>query len=470
MNIEISLWQLLLDEVVLVVVLIAGVGFFNRRSLIALQRLIAEEVKEYLTVILEDHRNKAAEMVGQGVQGQLAQVSEELREALADVVRAEDATGMAEDAQGVAEEANLAKTEFLSRMSHEIRTPINGIVGSLALLDPSYLSAVQAEDVQRAVLSSNRLMAIVNQLLDFAQLEETELKYLKQPFELGLLVTEVVSTHQLPAEDKGLALELVIDKALVLDRVGDQQKIHQILSNLLTNAVKFTPQGKVALHLEMAGATEVLFRLTDTGIGIASDQLQRVFEPFVQLEAANGSTGLGLSICQQFAQGMGGQISIRSEVGIGSEIQLTLPLTYGPDIIEPAPEEEVVAVSLAGCQVLVVDDDQVNRQVVARHLQNMGLEADLVEDGQQAVKSVFANHYDLVLMDLQMPVMDGFQATTEIRAWEKTLGRKPIRVVALTASLLGDVRQQCLDVGFNSYLPKPFKAQELRAEVEKAKV
>ena len=108
--------------------------------------------------------------------------------------------------------------------------------------------------------------------------------------------------------------------------------------------------------------------------------------------------------------------------------------------------------------------------MVARHLQNMGLEADLVEDGQQAVKSVFANHYDLVLMDLQMPVMDGFQATTEIRAWEKTLGRKPIRVVALTASLLGDVRQQCLDVGFNSYLPKPFKAQELRAEVEKAKV
>ena len=468
MNIEISLWQLLLDEVVLVVVLIAGVGFFNRRSLIALQRLIAEEVKEYLTVILEDHRNKAAEMVGQGVQGQLAQVSEELREALADVVRAEDATGMAEDAQGVAEEANLAKTEFLSRMSHEIRTPINGIVGSLALLDPSYLSAVQAEDVQRAVLSSNRLMAIVNQLLDFAQLEETEIKYLKQPFELGLLVTEVVSTHQLPAEDKGLALELVIDKALVLDRVGDQQKIHQILSNLLTNAVKFTPQGKVALHLEMAGATEVLFRLTDTGIGIASDQLQRVFEPFVQLEAANGSTGLGLSICQQFAQGMGGQISLSSEVGIGSEFQLTLPLPYAPDIIEPEPEEEVVAVSLAGCQVLVVDDDQVNRQVVARHLQNMGLEADLVEDGQQAVKSVFANHYDLVLMDLQMPVMDGFQATTEIRAWEKTLGRKPIRVVALTASLVGDVKQQCLDLGFDAYLSKPFKVEQLKAEIDKA--
>ena len=470
-----DLWQLVLFGGVWG----AGTAFLVTRALLRAQKVISQQMQDYLQVTLEQHRDKAAQIVGRGVSGQLAQVSEELRLALADVVRAEaaqllaeDATGKAEDAQGVAEEANLAKTEFLSRMSHEIRTPINGIVGSLGLLDPSQLSPLQAEDVHRAVLSSNRLMAIVNQLLDFAQLEETELKYLKQPFQLGLLATEVLSTHQLPADDKGLALELVIDKALVLDRVGDQQKIHQILSNLLTNAVKFTPQGKVVLHLEMAGATEVLFRLADTGIGIPPDQLQQVFQPFVQLNPTNGSTGLGLSICQQFAQGMGGQVSLSSEVGVGSEFQLTLPLPYAPDIIGPQPEEVEVEVEVEtnGCQVLVVDDDQVNRQVVARYLQNMGLQPDLVEDGQQAVKSVFANHYDLVLMDLQMPVMDGFQATTEIRAWEKTLGRKPVRVVALTASLLGDVRQQCLAVGFNSYLPKPFKAEQLRAEVEKAKV
>jgi len=472
-NIDVGLWQLL----GLGLLWGLGTAFLVSRALLRVQRLIAKEVKGYLKVTLEDHRNKATRIVGQGVSGQLTRVSEELRVALADVVRAEaaqllaeDATGKAEEAQGAAEQANLAKTQFLSRMSHEIRTPINGIIGSLGLLTPEDLTADQAEDVQRAVLSSNRLMAIVNQLLDFAQLEETQIKYLKQPFELGLLAAEVMSTHQLPADDKGLALELVIDKALVLDRVGDQQKIHQILSNLLTNAVKFTPQGKVVLHLEMAGATEVLFRVIDTGIGMASGQLQRVFEPFVQLNTANGSTGLGLSICQQFAQGMDGQIDLSSEVGVGSEFQLTLPLPYAPDIIDPPLEEVEVEVETNGCRVLVVDDDQVNRQVVARHLQNMGLEPDLVEDGQQAVKSVFANHYDLVLMDLQMPVMDGFQATTEIRAWEKTLGRKPVRVVALTASLLGDVRQQCLDLGFNSYLPKPFKAQELRAEVEKVQV
>jgi len=477
-NIDISLWQL----IGLGLLWGLGTAFLVSRALLRAQRLVADEVKDYLSTTLEQHRNKAAQIVGQGVSGQLTQVSEELRQALADVVRAEaaqllaeDATGKAEDAQGVAEEANLAKTQFLSRMSHEIRTPINGIVGSLGLLDPSQLSTLQAEDVHRAVLSSNRLMAIVNQLLDFAQLEETELKYLKQPFELGLLATEVLSTHQLPADDKGLVLELVIDKALVLDRVGDQQKIHQILSNLLTNAVKFTQQGKVVLHLEMAGATEVVFRVIDTGIGMASDQLQRVFEPFVQLNPTNGSTGLGLSICQQFARGMGGQVSLSSEVGVGSEFQLTLPLPYAPDTIQQQakPEVEVeVEVETNGCQVLVVDDDQVNRQVVARYLQNMGLEPDLVEDGQQAVKSVFSHDYDLVLMDLQMPVMDGFQATTEIRAWEKTLraNMRPVRIVALTASLLGDVKQQCLAVGFDAYLSKPFQAEQLKAEVEKAKV
>ena len=477
MNIDISLWQL----IGLGLLWGLGTAFLVSRALLRAQRLVADEVKDYLSTTLEQHRNKAAQIVGQGVQGQLTQVSEELRLALADVVRAEaaqllaeDATGKAEDAQEAAEEANLAKTQFLSRMSHEIRTPINGIVGSLGLLDPSQLSTLQAEDVHRAVLSSNRLMAIVNQLLDFAQLEETELKYLKQPFQLGLLATEVLSTHQLPADDKGLALELVIDKALVLDRVGDQQKIHQILSNLLTNAVKFTQQGKVALHLEMAGATEVLFRVIDTGIGIRPDQLQQVFQPFVQLNPTNGSTGLGLSICQQFAQGMGGQVSLSSEVGVGSEFQLTLPLPYAPDIIGPQSEEVEVEVEVEvetnGCQVLVVDDDQVNRQVVARYLQNMGLEPDLVEDGQQAVKSVFSHDYDLVLMDLQMPVMDGFQATTEIRAWEKTLrgNMRPVRIVALTASLLGDVKQQCLAVGFDAYLSKPFQAEQLKAEVEKA--
>ena len=271
MNIDMAWWQLL----GLGLLWGLGTAFLVTRALLRGQKVISQQMRDYLQVTLEQHRNKAAQIVGQGVQGQLEEVKEELREALADVVRAEaaqllaeDATGKAEDAQEAAEEANLAKTQFLSRMSHEIRTPINGIIGSLGLLTPEDLTADQAEDVQRAVLSSNRLMAIVNQLLDFAQLEETQIKYLKQPFELGLLVTEVLSTHQLPADDKGLALELVVDPALVLDRVGDQQKIHQILSNLLTNAVKFTPQGKVALHLEMTGATEVLFRVIDTGIGM----------------------------------------------------------------------------------------------------------------------------------------------------------------------------------------------------------
>ncbi|SVD94093.1 uncharacterized protein METZ01_LOCUS446947, partial [marine metagenome] len=258
-------------------------------------------LKVYLDITLEEHRNKAAEIVGQGGEARLMVDKEELRVALADVVQAEAA-------QDVAETATRAKSDFLSKMSHEIRTPINGIVGSLDLLDPAELTALQAEDVNRAILSSNRLLGIINQILDFAKIEAAEIEYLSQPFDLGQTVEDVISVLAPQAQEKGLALRSEIGDGLALARLGDGQKIHQVLLNLVENGIKFTSQGSVELRVEQAptgGA--VRFQVQDTGVGIDKGQLEAVFESFVQLGQSNTSgTGLGLSICQEFVQGMGG--------------------------------------------------------------------------------------------------------------------------------------------------------------------
>ena len=458
----ITWWQLILDEIVLVTVLIVGIGAFNRRSLVALQRLIAEEVKAYLTVILEEHRDKAAEIVGQGVEARLMVVKEELRVALADVVQAEAA-------QDVAETATRAKSDFLSKMSHEIRTPINGIVGSLDLLDPSELTTVQAEDVNRAILSSNRLLGIINQILDFAKIEAAEIEYLCHPFDLGQTVEDVINVLAPQAQEKGLALRSEVGDGLVLSRVGDGQKIHQVLLNLVENAIKFTTQGSVELRVEQAptgGA--VRFQVQDTGIGIDKGQLEAVFESFVQLDQATASgTGLGLSICQEFVQGMGGALEVTSQPNVGTTFSFELELK-----IDTGTEAEAEAEAEADqndIKVLVVDDDVVNQQVARRYLETMGVQAAVVADGKQAVSSWGKDGYDLILMDLQMPVMDGFEATAEIRRLEKMVDLKPVRIVALTASLVGQVEEQCHQAGMDGYLAKPFRRQDLLAEMELAK-
>ena len=458
----ITWWQLILDEIVLVTVLIVGIGAFNRRSLVALQRLIAEEVKAYLTVILEEHRDKAAEIVGQGVEARLMVVKEELRVALADVVQAEAA-------QDVAETATRAKSDFLSKMSHEIRTPINGIVGSLDLLDPAELTTVQAEDVNRAILSSNRLLGIINQILDFAKIEAAEIEYLCQPFDLGQVVGDVISVLAPQAQQKGLLLGSEISDDLALARLGDGQKIHQVLLNLVENAVKFTDQGSVELKVALADSLDgVRVQVQDTGVGIAKGELKAIFESFVQVgQSSPSGTGLGLSICQEFVAGMGGQLEVDSQPDIGTTFSFELELKTGTGTgTEAEAEAEAVQNDI---KVLVVDDDVVNQQVARRYLETMGVQATVVADGKQAVSSWKKDGYDLILMDLQMPVMNGFEATAEIRRLEKMVDLKPVRIVALTASLVGQVEEQCHQAGMDGYLAKPFRRQDLLTEMERSK-
>ena len=451
----ITWWQLILDEIVLVAVLIGGISYFNRRSIVDVQRLIADEVKGYLSTTLEDHRNKSAELVGQGVQQQLAEVTEELRVALADVVRAEAA-------QDVAEVATQAKTDFLSRMSHEIRTPINGIVGSLALLEPSELTQQQAEDLQRAVLSADRLMVVVNEVLDLAQIEADKVEFMRLPFDLVAVCKEAVDSFRPLATEKGLDLVVWFDDLLEPDRIGDQQKIHQILTNLLSNAVKFTDLGQIKLSVNQGYDDQVMIEVEDSGQGISKEQQADLFQPFSTLSVDSKGAGLGLSICRAFVQGMGGEITVESEQWIGSTFRVVLPLSIEVSVFENIPDAVKAKLDQCGLRVLSVDDDEINRRVLQRHLEQLGCQVRSVNDGQQAVKAVaMGQPFDLILMDLLMPEMDGFQATAEIRRLEQEHKSEPVRIVAITASVVGKVEQQCNQAGMDGFLSKPFSRRQL---------
>jgi len=459
-------WQLILDEIVLVAVLIGGISYFYRRSIFDVQRLIADAVKEYLSTTLEDHRDKAAELVSQGVQAQLDQVKDERKNALADVVRAEAAQLVAEDAQDVAEVATQAKTDFLSRMSHEIRTPINGIVGSLALIKPSQLTTVQAEDLARAVISADRLMVMVNDVLDLAKIEADEIEYLSQPFNLKKICHEAIESFRPLAAEKGLVLSCWVSEKVVFNRLGDEQKIHQILTNLISNAVKFTSRGTVRLTVNSGYENSIKFSVEDSGIGISKQDQATIFDSFSALSQDSSGTGLGLSICQAFVQGMGGGITVASQVGTGTSFTFELPL---PLVNSKAVAPDSDSDSRYNLNVLSADDDEINRRVLQHHLESLGCVVLSVENGQDALtafKDTYefaqAPSFDLVLMDLLMPVMDGFEATMEIRRLEKKYDRKPVPIVAITASVVGKIEAECKASGMDDFLSKPFKTEDLK--------
>ena len=439
-----------------------GTSVLVSRTLFRVQRKISVEDKDYLREALLEHRNKAAEMVGGTVSGQLDLVKEDLRVALEDVITAEKA-------QVVAEDANQAKTDFLSRMSHEIRTPINGIVGSLGLIDLTRLESEVSEDIERAILSSDRLLTIVNELLEFSKLEITEVEYEKKPFSLEGTCNNAVERMSVQAKDKGLSLVLEMDDNINGTRVGDEQKLNQILINLIGNAIKFTSSGNVKLSVAMENGAQhfVGFRIEDTGIGIEKSNFDYIFDPFTQVDSGNnrknGGTGLGLPICKKFIEAMGGKISVRSQLGKGSIFSfiLCLPIVEG---IVVSDSSETKRSKVENVTALVVDDDEVNRQVARRYLENMGVLVEVAKGGAEAVDKHQANKYDIILMDLQMPEMDGFEATRQIRANQNGTS---VRIVSLTASLVGDVERQCLEAGMDGHLGKPFKAADLRREIDK---
>jgi signal transduction histidine kinase/ActR/RegA family two-component response regulator len=352
-----------------------------------------------------------------------------------------------------AEEANRAKDQFLANISHEIRTPLNGIAAPVELLQRTPLSDEQQHYVSLIESSSRTLMQLIGDLLDVSKLEAGKLRLQQVPFALQQLVRDVTERHQLPARQKGVRLQLRDDGADVT-LLGDPLRIGQIVDNLLSNAVKFTDSGSIEVRVEVAPGAPldgVTIAVHDTGRGIPAEVQASIFEPFVQAEQSasrrQGGTGLGLNICRQLAELMGGGLQFDSVPGRGScfMLQLALPRTTAMAIGEPR--------SFPGLRVLVAEDNSVNQQVIRRQLQLLGIEPVLVGNGHEVLAAVQREQYDLILLDCQMPGLDGYETAERLRALGGNFAQLPI--IALTAHAMESDMQRALSVGMSDYLSKP---------------
>lgn len=386
----------------------------------------------------------------------------------------EEATARAERLAGKAEDAARAKSEFLAVMSHELRTPLNGVLGFADILAETPLDAEQQRFVQTIRDSGNHLLEVVNDILDFSSMEKGLTVIETAPILIADLVDSSCHPIRKMASDKGLEFRCEISPGVPERIPGDARRIRQILINLLGNAVKFTLKGSVILRLAPAAAqgSQILdFSVEDTGPGILSEKLKLLFEPFTQVESTLNrpfeGTGLGLAISKRLAEAMGGSIFVLSTPGKGSMFTFRLP--YGPldvPILQPPAEPSgASAHSPMGGLVLVVEDDVVSSLLLGRILSMIGCRAEFARNGLEAVGSFAPGKFSAILMDMQMPVMDGIEATRKIRGLEQVQACGRVPILALTANVMPGERERCLAVGMDDFLVKPFKAEQLRAKL-----
>jgi len=442
--------------------------------------LIVHDVKQLL-----DERHKREKKLSQ-VQDELILSNQRLEEALQ---HSKELTQEAQEMAHQAKASSQAKSTFLANMSHEIRTPMNGIIGMCALLNESELNSKQQEQLGIIQQSSKHLLNLINSILDISKLEAGRMEFEQLDFQLKEQINALFNTLSTQAKKKDIQLLAEISPDIPKALLGDQSRLQQILLNLLGNAIKFSQNCSVLLQVELLsdpqkeGPISLRFAVKDQGIGLSPEQQERLFEPFVQADSSTtrryGGTGLGLSICRHLVKLWGGEMGVKSSLGEGSEFWFVISLQQGKEQARTLPESKQLSQLRQGppLRLLLAEDNPVNQRVALGILRRLGHQVQAVNDGLEALQALKEGSYDLVLMDCQMPRLDGYEATKAIRSAGASLSDPQIPVIAMTANAMTEDRQRCLDAGMNAYLSKPVRPQLLaqvldhwgnRAEIQRS--
>lgn len=435
---------------------------------------VALGILGWLLFLWSSGRSRRHERVNSAITKQLRRYVQELErahsieaETAADLMRLNEELASAKDR---AEHAVQARAQFLARISHDIRTPLSGIVGMSHLLMEGDSNPQNREYVLAIHSCANSLTLLLNDVLDLSKAESGKVVLAAAPFNLHDLCLDIANLFRAATDGKAVRLEFVYGADTPSYVVGDQQRLRQVITNLVGNAVKFTHEGAVGLHVSSVmtstGSCRFRIKVTDTGIGIPAERMQSIFDPYEQGEASVagrfGGTGLGLSICKHLAELMKGSIEVASVYGQGSTFTLTVPLvpTLTPGDPAPLPAAgEDDAVLAAGMRVLVAEDNRVNQTICRRILEKLGAAVDVAGNGLEAVEACVRRRYDLVLMDCNMPDMDGYEAARVLR---ESLKERSPRIVALTADATPESRRRCFEVGMDDWLVKPLRTESLR--------